>query len=274
MASLLLIGLSTGSATAQPDEDPETELDADEEGLENELGIEEPDEVIEEPEVVEAPKPKKSKGLVIETGDGRFKGQLQFRTQTRYTYEADTREAVADSRQFAARRVRLTLKGHAFSKQIKYKLQAGWDRGSTTLADSILDYTLLPDTVLRVGQFKKPFSRQQINSSSRLEFVDRPITNGASDAGRDIGVMLHNNYDASVSPPIEWALGVFNGTGTDVAPDGIGPGLVARVGLNRGGDDEKYSGYSEADLKGGGLRYSVAASAQVLLDPDDIDSTD
>jgi hypothetical protein len=70
----------------------------------------------------------------------------------------------------------------------------------------------LADNVwLRAGQWKRPFSRQQIGSSGRLELTDRSITDKAFGAGRDIGLAVHNNYEKS--PDLEWALGVFNGTG-------------------------------------------------------------
>jgi hypothetical protein len=136
---------------------------------------------------------------------------------------------------------------------------------------------------LRAGQWKRPFSRQQINSSGNLELVDRAITDKQFHAGRDIGAAVHNGYEDS--PDLEWAVGVFNGTGekpsfsggevdpTDMTvsggsfsnvPKDFMPVFVARVGLNRGG----LKGYSEADLEGGPLRWGVAASGWVEGDFD------
>ncbi len=86
----------------------------------------------------------------------------------------------------------------------------------------------------------------------------------------------------SKSPDLEWALGVFNGTGEkgrfqrDVivdpttgegsvsggkfsnVPEKVRPALVARAGMNHG-----IKGYSEADLEGGPLRFSVAGAAMM-----------
>ena len=93
--------------------------------------------------------------------------------------------------------------------------------------------------------------------------------------------MVHNNYEKS--PDIEWAAGVFNGTGDKSelsgevdpmtgevtgafsnVPADIQPALVARGGYNHGG----IKGYSEADLEGGPLRFGVGASVLVGLDND------
>ena len=188
---------------------------------------------------------------------------------------------------FLIRRARLKLSGHAWSEAIGYKFQADFGRGEASLLDYYIDYGVTPLVHVRAGQFKRPFSRQQITSSSALALTARALTDDAFDAGRDIGVMVHNRYEKS--PPLEYAVGVFNGTGisprfvpdldpdtgavvggdfTNV-PDTFGPALVARAGINRGGLD----GYSEADLEGGPLRWGVAASGLGELDADDDDSS-
>src|SRR5690606_6653382 len=84
---------------------------------------------------------------------------------------------------------------------------------------------------------------------------------------------------------LEWAVGVFNGTGdgsrlggievdpmsgevsggafTNV-PDVLNPAIVARVGINRGG----IRGYTEVDLEGGPLRFAAALGVVAELDMD------
>src|SRR5690606_20191191 len=113
---------------------------------------------------------------------------------------------------FEVTRARLTLKGKLLMPGLSYKFQADFGKGSVALKDYYFDYCL-PNQVLciRPGQFKRPFSRQHITSSGKLELVDRSLTDKAFGAGRDIGVMLHDNYEKS--PMFEYALGFFNGTG-------------------------------------------------------------
>jgi hypothetical protein len=216
------------------------------------------------------------KGFFIESADGAFSLKTQARVQFRYTFtsalEADpvTMEESRDNDSlFAVQRGRLTLGGHAFSKDLGYKLQADFGRGDVVLKDFYVDYRVAGDALVRFGQYKRPFSRQQITSSGNLELVDRAITDGYYRSGRDAGVMVHNNYEKS--PELEWAVGLFNGTGENVvpgrtmgAPDTFNPALVGRIGYNQG----DVKGYSEADLDGGPLRFGVGASVLGELDGD------
>jgi hypothetical protein len=131
-----------------------------------------------------------------------------------------------------------------------------------------IDYALVPDWLtIRVGQFKRPFSRPFITFASQLSMIDRPLTVGPSVFGddADIGVMLHNGSAGR----FEYALGVFNGTGPNVVPARVHPLLALRVGYNTGGLDP----YSESDLEGGTARFSIAAAGLVDFDEDQDDAS-
>ena len=233
------------------------------------------------------------KGFFIASEDGAYKLQVGALLMARYTYESlDGPSDRTDVSNFSIPRARLILKGNAFTKSLTYKLQADFGKGGAALKDLYLDYAFIPHVLqLRAGQWKRPFSRQLITSASKLELVDRALTDSAFGAGRDIGVALHNDYESS--PGFEWALGVFNGTGekghlsgsveVDPAtgegsitsgkfnnvPDMFNPTLVARVGLNHGG----IKGYSEADLEGGPFRIAVGGSVLVDFDADGNDQS-
>ncbi|MEJ7599734.1 MAG: porin [Kofleriaceae bacterium] len=231
------------------------------------------------------------KGFFIKSDDDNYVLKINMRAQPFLNItriggdEPDTRPA------FEIRRARLTLEGNLHTKALGYKFQSDFGKGFVTLKDFYFDIEPTKGTWIRVGQWKRPFSRQQITSSGRLEVTDRSITDRAFGAGRDIGIALHNNYEKS--PGLEWAVGVFNGTGdgaklggviVDVDPTtGEGttsggvltnvpakfrPAVIARVGLNRNG----IKGYSEADLEGGSTpRYGIAASVWLEGDVDDDD---
>ncbi|MEZ4270823.1 MAG: porin [Myxococcota bacterium] len=226
------------------------------------------------------------KGFFVRDPGSPFDMHIQGRVQVRYTSESH--EGARNEAAFSIARARLGLSGRAFIDNLKYKFQADFGKGAVTLKDYFVDYGLLANTLhLRVGQWKRPFSRQQITSSGRLELVDRAITDKFFGAGRDIGIAIHNNYESS--PTFEYALGVFNGTGDkphlsgDVSVDpatGEGeitgggfsnvpthfhPALVMRLGYNYGG----IKGYQEADLEGGPLRFSIGGSALADFDTDD-----
>ena len=221
-------------------------------------------------------------GFFIESADKDFLLKLKGRGQVRYALAGGrgTQRRTA----FTAERVRIDLSGHALSDNIRYKLQSDFGKGFVTLKDLIIDYGLPGGVWIRAGQFKRPFSRQQITSSGGQELVDRAITDRFFGAGRDVGVAVHNNYTAS--PKLEWIAGVFNGTGDrpilsgEVAidpndgdgrvtggsfssvPRHLAPAVVGRLGYNHGG----IRGYSEADLEGGPLRFAVATSVLAEFD--------
>jgi hypothetical protein len=162
---------------------------------------------------------------------------------------------------FSIPRARLKLKGHVATKDLKYVLQLDFGKGKAGLKDALMDYTVCKGWLsIRAGQFKRPFSRQQINSSGSLTFVDRAMTDKDFDAGRDIGVSLHNGYGKNND--FEYHLGLFNGAG---GVDQFTPRLVARLGYNFGG----IKGYKESDRAGGGFRFAIGAGAMVDFDADD-----
>lgn len=221
----------------------------------------------------------------------KFKVVINGRVQGRFAFEA--LDGADDEAQFSIPRARLALKGHAFSNALTYKFQADFGKGSVALKDFFINYAFIKKWLhLRVGQHKRPFSRQQLTSSGRQAFVDRALTDSAFHGGRDIGIMLHNNFEKS--PTFEYALGLFNGTGDkglfsgkatvepttgegtvssgkfNNVPDLFQPALVLRLGFNVG---EGVKGYSEADLEGGGFRFSLGASGLVAFDTDDDDSS-
>ena len=223
------------------------------------------------------------KGFFIKSDDGNFKLKIGSRVQSRLMYETvdGEEETIQDDKaNFSVPRARITFSGHIWNKDLTFKFQPDFGKGSLNLKDFYTDYRFAGDVRIRVGQMKKPFSRQQLNSSSRLELVDRATTDKAFGAGRDIGFLFHNNY--TKSPKFEWAVGLYNGTGykpwfsgsadtetgsisqgkfTNV-PTQFGPLVAMRLGYNYG----KIKGYSEGDHKGGDLRFALAASSLVNLD--------
>lgn len=224
---------------------------------------------------------RQGRGFVIKSEDEQFSLRFGGRVQPFFNTTVTPDETVSN---FEIRRGRLQLDGNLWGKDFAYRFQADWGKGNLSLKDFFGDYALGHHTWLRFGQFKKPFSRQQITGFFRTEISDRAITDRAFGAGRDIGVALHNGYEAS--PPWEWTIGVFNGTGDVAKLEGITvddagvvdsskakfntvprefhPIVVARVGHNHG----KLRGYSEADLEGGPLRWGVGLSIQAEGDLD------
>ncbi len=220
------------------------------------------------------------KGFFLGTPDGNYRLLVNARVQARYAYEA--LEDAADLNAFSIPRARLKLAGHVATKRLTYAFQADFAKGTVALKDFYVDYAFVPDWFhVRAGQSKRPFSRQQLASSGKLALVDRARTDEAFGAGRDIGLAFGN--DCEKSPPFEWALGLFNGTGekpwfsgtvsadtvtrgakfTNV-PAKFYPMLVVRLGYNYGG----IQGYTESDFEGGPPRFGLGLSGQLGFDTD------
>jgi hypothetical protein len=193
---------------------------------------------------------------------------LSGRVQGRLTHEAP------DTTYFTLQRTRLKAKGNAQDDTVSWQFELDFGKDKFTLKDFYLDRHFSGAT-LRVGQWKKPFSRQRLTSSGSLQFVDRTANMKAFNADRDVGIGLHNNIKKS--PRFEWALNVFNGLGPNTVAEQMSPMVVARVGYNHNG----LKGYSETDFEGGALRFGVAASvmsdlhlAESALEPEHIAQAD
>jgi phosphate-selective porin len=79
---------------------------------------------------------------------------------------------------------------------------------------------------IAIGQFKAPFGLQQLTSSGRLQFVDRAITDGKFNPGRDMGVMFAGT---AMQRKLGYEAGIFNGAGESVRQNNGSHLLVGRV---------------------------------------------
>lgn len=204
----------------------------------------------------------------IASPDGKFRlefaGHLQQRNE--FTYNPESKEK---DLQISIPRARLKLLGNAFDPSITYLLQVQFENayvnqkaglipgttqygvpGSTGLRDYYVNAAIDPDYFhVRIGKFRTPFSRQQLISSSQMQFHNQNSANNyfqLTQDGHDIGLMLHNGFNNS----FEWALAA------------VSNGVVARIGYNHGGIDA----YDFADFAGGGFRFAIAANGFAQYD--------
>ncbi|NVB84485.1 MAG: hypothetical protein HOV81_39285 [Kofleriaceae bacterium] len=249
------------------------------------------------PVVVAEPKKEKpsvsatyDNGLILESSDKQYELRIQFRNQMRFESNRPTEAGSQFLNKFYIPRSRLQAEGYVFGSANRYKLELGMDEsGSFTFVKDMYIERRLSDApvYVRFGQWKRPFSRAEIVSDFAAEFNERSIANDLAGGGRDLGISLNNDYEKSPAG-IEWAVAMFNnfnggadrpgipvacvtnpttlvttcinGRPTDI-PNDFGPTIVARAGWN----SPNAKGYSEADLEGGPLRYSVGASYKVDL---------
>jgi hypothetical protein len=224
--------------------------------------------VMDDPTPTLAHKP--GRGFAWTTPDKLFKLQIGGRIQVRFTHDIweDNPSTSRENRpDFDVTRARLDFQGNAFETYIKYRIQfdlAGDEAdtnvtfsggGGTTLfssrnrltevKDAYLDFDKWPEFKVRFGQFKVPYSRQQLTSSGALEFVDRSFIDSAFSRGRDTGVMLFGELGTEENKSLfEYYLGVWDGEGENQTNNDKGLLYAARIAVNPFGEVK----YTESDL--------------------------
>lgn len=171
---------------------------------------------------------------------------------------------------FDIRRARIDLKG-SVTPFFSYRLQADMV-DKPKMIDAYGEIKLADYFSVTMGQFKIPFSMENLTSSNKLEMIDRSQVVEALVArskdiignqnGRDIGIQVSGTFlKVKDMPVIEYRLGVFNGSGINVADtsnnekDVTGRLIFTPVkGLSFGGGF--YSGWDKA------IKPDVAGKSQ------------
>lgn len=214
--------------------------------------------------VVEAnaePKLQYKKGAMLSFPDQGVELKLNTQLQPKYAFiDTDGEENESD---FSMRRARLVLSGSALDGDVSFRLQNDFvgdseDDGKrdSDLLDAWVQWNASDAVQLRFGQFKTLSGRQEVGSSSNLQFVNRSLVAEEFNSGRQAGVMLGGEAGA-----IEYAVAVTNGesigegrnrSATDTKM--LGTGYVA---FNGNGYDRSYEGDPEHSDD---LAYTVGLS--------------
>ncbi len=171
-------------------------------------------------------------GFRLETRDGNWQTNLQWRAQLRYTnpYFGDPRQ-VDDFQEkgtsnFEPRRLRMKIGGHGFQPWLKYyfevDLQPSRDPDSSAVSSSarVIDWRI--DVAkwdwggIRVGQWKIDMNRERVDSSGRQQFVERSIVNRVFTIDRQVGIQLRGHAFKNTAADLRYYVGVFNGEGRGV----------------------------------------------------------
>lgn len=188
--------------------------------------------------------------------------KLSNRLQPRFTSEdLDTKTTGQPDREsFRIRRAKTKLEGWVYSKNLEIELQVNWVDTVNLLDDANVNYDVTDGhraVMVKAGQFKVPFGRQQLTSAMNQQFVDRSAVSDIFARGRDIGVQL---WGTPFKGALDWRVGVFNGNGRTVTRnDNDDLQLDARLTLQPLGDVK----YSEGDFESRGrLLFAVAGQVE------------
>jgi len=137
--------------------------------------------------------------------DGNFKmeisGQVQFRYNLVFRDQGpDSAGAPIDdfTPGFQTRRTKLGFKGHIYSPNLFYHIKGAFGRsgGAFDLEEAEVGYKFDNGLELKWGQFKLPFLREELVSSSRQLTVGRSLTNELFNQDRSQGVQVSYAADA------------------------------------------------------------------------------
>lgn len=150
--------------------------------------------------------------------------QMQLSGYFQLRYQAFQETGKKDG--FDIRRARLDLRGNVTS-YFSYRVQVDL-ADKPKLIDGYGEIKLVDFFTITAGQFKIPFSLENLVSSNKLEMIDRSqvvealVARGkdviGNQNGRDIGVQVSGTFlKLKDLPLVEYRLGVFNGSGINVA---------------------------------------------------------
>jgi phosphate-selective porin OprO/OprP len=149
-------------------------------------------------------------GPRLETTDGNFKLKIGGRIHNDYyaiAADDDVEAAVGNVPTSGTefRRARLYLEGTIY-KNILFKMQYDFAGGDADFKDVYVGMEKLPFVGrVQVGQFKEPFSLEELTSSNYNTFLERGLPNAMAPS-RSTGMMLTN---AVLDERMTWAGGVF-----------------------------------------------------------------
>lgn len=176
-----------------------------------------------------------SKGFRLETQDGNWQTNLQWRAQIRLTYPTAGDPRQVDSFRgrnklsFENRRLRMKIGGHGYRPWLKYyfevDLQPSRDtddsssNASARVIDWRIDVAKWKKIALRVGQWKIDHNRERVDSSGRQQFVERSIVNRIFTIDRQVGVQLKGHLFDGTHADMRYYAGVYTGEGRGVLND-------------------------------------------------------
>jgi len=217
------------------------------------------------------------KGLEWKSADERFSMALGFRAMFLYEIEHDPGAAAPDptaTQEIMIRRARVTAAGSMWGKQNTYKVELAVSPRDEAVKDGVVTQTplltwentfkQLRDFNLRIGQYKVPYSRERVISSSKLAAVDRSSANSEFNLDRDIGLDV-GSKDLGGKGLLQYNVGIYAGEGRGrFEPNNFGMMALARVNVTPLG---LFDDYEPQDFERTGPRLSVGAAWAVVDQP-------
>ncbi len=166
-------------------------------------------------------------GIQFKAEDGNFQATLGGRVLAHYRTIIDRPDAGRTNPDtLYLRQARIDFQGKLY-KEFDFRLYLDFPTGpaaiSGTVQDAYLGWSRVPEFVVKVGQFKEPFSQEQTTTLRATDFVERSVLDRLA-PGRDLGVLFSGKIGA-----FEYDLGAFNGAGRAVVDNNDEKDVAARI---------------------------------------------
>ncbi len=157
------------------------------------------------------------RGFFIESTDGSWSTNLQFRLQFRFSHPYDTDPVTWDdfvgdpSTTFEVNRARFKVGGHGFRPWLRYYFE--YELASSNLLNFEVTVERSRRMGLRVGQWKAQYSRERATSSGREQLVDRSLINRYFTLDRQQGVSIFGRLAEGTRADVNYWVSTFTGMG-------------------------------------------------------------
>ena len=140
----------------------------------------------------------RDKSFFLTNADNTFRLEIAGHVQVRFAYNGQSGGPIDDHRWgFENRRTKLKFEGHVLDESWTFQVIGAFlGIGGTFFLDTgYITKTFDNGVAVRVGQFKPPFLREALISSSRQLAVERSLVNGEFDQGRAQGIEIGYKND-------------------------------------------------------------------------------
>ena len=219
------------------------------------------------------------KGFFLASPDGNFSLKVSGQLQVRYVLnsrKADQKLGPFNPPNtqwgFENRRTKLSFSGNVFDKSWTYKIKGAFARagGNFFLEDGYVQKKLDGGLAIKVGQFKAPWMREELVSSSKQLTVERSIVNEYFNQGYSQGIQL--GYEADSFRAWAWAgdgIGSrgfgparFNSRNTNWDQTATSYAFAGRAEYKISGDWSQFKDFSSKRGSNSGMMAGVSAVTQ------------
>jgi phosphate-selective porin OprO/OprP len=164
-------------------------------------------------------------GFFMRSADGNFSLRVGGRAAMHTLYQ---QEDTTQNDSFFMDRVRFYTEGVLY-KYFQYKAEAEFATSSSILRDAYLNLNYDPRANVQIGQYKIPFSYEELLSKRYIDLVERSaVILSTVNPSRDIGLMLHGRLGGGL---LAYQLAVLNGAGQNQTDNNSAKDIATRFVL-------------------------------------------